>query len=805
MKLSTNWLRQFVGIDASPQEIAEILTFQAFELEGMEEIHRNVKGVVVGEIVKATPHPDADKLIITNVDIGSEELEIVCGAPNCREGIKVAVAPPGTRLDGITIEAKKLRGVLSHGMILSEKELAITDDHSGVLELDETVPVGTRLETLVEASDTILDFEITVNRPDGLSHLGVARELAAHFRLPLQRPVIVLNETEQPVSDHVSVEIVDPEISPRYVARMVEGVTIRKSPLWMRALLYSLGQRPINNVVDITNYVLFELGHPIHAFDLRLVKDGRIIVRPAYVDEKLITLDDQERSLVETDIVIADPEKGIGLGGVMGGANSEVGEDSTGILIEAAYFHPVSIRKTAKRLGLQTEASRRFERGADPDMAPVAASRCAQLLEMHGDGVSLKGVVDTYPEPFVPRTVTMRPSRAALILGYKPKRDDMAGALRSLELEVDDRSEDTLEVTVPLFRMHDLQREIDLIEEIARILGYRDVPTAATSKVVLGSSTKVLEEIVEAAVDTMTALGYNETVHTAMVSSKLQEAFGAGLRPVPIVRPINPDMNAYRASLLPDLLRTAGRHLRLGNDSVRLFETGQLGGSGPLSEDNGQRVHLAFVACGYVHPNAYDRNTYSFDLQDLKGDLSDLRQGLSLEHLEEYTYAADDPLLRERLELRDKSGLPVLYAGRLDPSIADEFDIQVDTYVCEIDLERWTNIEPSSFVKRPGIARTYRRFSRFPTNERDLAFLVEGRMEAEHLLELIRENAGPWLETVELFDYYEGKPLKKGQRSLAFHLVFRAEDRTLQDEEIIPYIDRVVSSVTDAPGVELRT
>lgn len=802
MKISMNWLRKFVDIDETPEQIADIITHLAFECDGIERVTRHIDGVVVGKVLESNPHPNADRLSLTKVDVGSEILSIVCGASNCSAGLTVAVAKPGVTIGDITIEPRKLRGEMSHGMILSEREMNISDEGKGILELTDAYQVGSLLTSEIEIEDAILDFEITVNRPDALSHLGIARELAAHFKRPLRYPSRDIVEVERPAADKVRIEIETHEYAPRYVARVVEGVKVAPSPLWMKSLLHALGQRPINNIVDVTNYVLFELGHPLHAFDYHLVKDGQIIVRMGTKDEKLKTLDDKDRLFGPNDILITDPEKAIGVGGVMGGANTEVGDDTKDILVEAAYFDPPTVRKTAKNQGLSTEASRRFERGADPSMPPVAAARCAELIRQLGGGEILKGHVDAYPNSIVRPSVTFRPSKAVQVLGVDITRDQAQEVFESLELSVTVKGEDELEVAIPTFR-HDLEREIDLVEEVIRHVGYDVVPTAEESRVVLNSTDNDTDRAVDTALDTMVAMGFREAVCSGMTASVDQEAFKGELKYNCILKPINPDMNAYRASMVPALLRVVEHNLNRGMDHCRFVEVGQNGGTGWLGVESGQRMHAAFVVTGPSLPGSYDRSENPFDLADLKGVIEGLAQGLSLDNALAFSY--DTPSnLEAGVTLRDATGSPVFFAGLLQAKVAAAFGIEVPVYIGEIDLERWIQSEERD-LNRPGLLGKYKRFSRFPASTRDAAFLVPGSVQAEEILKRIRENAGNLLEEVELFDLYEGKPLEKGERSLAFRLVFRAPDRTLTDSEIDKSMTKVIASVQELDNVRLRS
>ncbi len=802
MKISYNWLKRLVDFDATPEKLADILTFQCVELEDMKVFKRNVDGVIVGKVLESKKHPDADKLSVTKVDTGSEIVQIVCGAPNCREGLTVAVALPGVKIGDITIGSRKLRGVESNGMILSEAEMGISDDHGGILELPADLTLGTKLDTLVEPEDTILDFEVTVNRPDLLSHIGIAREIAAHFRTTVKMPDYDFDEDSRLTSERIQVEIKHWKEGPRYHARMVEGSSVIPSPLWMKARLHSLGQRPINNLVDISNFVMFELGQPLHAFDYHLVKDGKVIVRLAEDGEHFITLDGQERILKSTDLLITDPEKGIGIAGVMGGENSEVKDNTTDVLIEAAHFNPVSIRRTSKHLGLSTEASRRFERGADPSMPPIAAARCAYLIQKHGGGRILAGGVDTYPHAIRPKYVEMRPSRASHLLGINVSSDTAKETLEALTMRVEEKNADLLKVQVPMFRHYDIEREVDLIEEVARIIGYNKVPDAQRSNVVLDSPGMPLEDLTDAAVDTMVSLGFRESVHSAMVSREDQEKFSDTLKVEVISQPLNPEMNVYRASLLPNLLNTLSRELNRGADSVRLFEVGQVGGVDWFGQKADQRIHLAFAVAGAYSPTEFDRKPGLYDFYDIKGDVEALAAGLSLDKAPTFEYDVVDNLQLSFVFSTKEHGRTG-QGGILRQDVGARYGIEQPVCIFEVDLIRWAGDQIDD-VKRPGSPHGYSTFSRFPSNERDLAFLVEGQISAQSIEDIIRKEGGELLRDVELFDLFQGKPLAKNQRSLAYHLVFRADDRTLTDEEVTPCVKKIIGRVTGLDGVQLR-
>ncbi len=802
MKISYNWLKSFVDLHESPEEIAEIVTRLSFECESIEHYKRWVDGVIVGKVLEAVKHPNADKLQLTKVNTGSEILSIVCGAPNCREGLKVAVATIGTQIGDFKIAERKLRGELSQGMLMSEKEMGISDESGGIMELPQDLELGTPLSTLVEPEDWVIDFEITVNRPDALSHLGIAREIAAKFDRKLKYPSYNVNEVDRPTADKVKIDILNPEQGPRYVGRMIEGIKVQESPLWMRALLHSLGQRPINNIVDITNYVLFELGHPLHAFDYNFIKDGHVIVRLAEKGEKITTLDCKERKLDQSDLLITDENRAVGIAGVMGGENSEVNETTIDVLIEAAYFDPPTVRRTAKRQGLQTEASRRFERGADPSMAPNAAARCAQLIQAYAGGDILKGFVDAYPTPLSNSKVSFRTSRAKHILGMDVNRDQAEKIFRSLEFDVDIENDDVINIIAPTYR-HDIEREIDLVEEVVRMVGYDEVPTNQTSGIVLNAPDSPIEELSDKAIDTMISMGFKEAICSSMTSGDDQKLFQGDLKPLAIERPLNPEMNVYRASMVPGLLRSVEHNINRGHSNVRLVEVGQVGGKGWFGIENNQRLHLSAVLTGTASSDYFDRKGSNLDLADLKGVILTLASGLSLDNSLQFSYDVPNNLIGG-ISLQDDAGNPLLIAGELTTEIANNFGIQQPVFIIDIDLQRWIPII-SGDIKRPGIVDQYSRFSRFPATSRDIAFIVSSGIYVGDLHNKIVDNSGELCENVELFDIYQGKPLEDDERSLAFRISFRAMDKTLTDEEIEPHVSKIVNEVLTIDGVRQRS
>jgi len=801
MKISYNWLKSFVDFDMSPEELAEMITRLSFECEGIEHIQRNVNGVLIGKVLESEKHPNADKLAVTKVDVGSEILDVVCGAPNCRKGLTVAIAPPGTQMGDFEITSRKLRGVVSNGMILSENEMGISENHDGILELSDSLEVGSEFSKLVSPEDHIIEFEITVNRPDGLSHFGIAREVAAKLNKKVIYPDYSVVEGDLNANDLVTIDIQNPKQCPRYSARYVAGVKVGQSPLWMKALLHSLGQRPLNNIVDVTNFVLFEIGHPIHAFDYNLVKDGHVVVRNANQDEVFTTLDGVKRKLDKTDLLIADKEKGIGLAGVMGGENTEVNEDTENILIEAAYFDPPSTRKSSKRHSLQTEAARRFERGADPSMPPNATSRVAKLIQEFAGGTIAKGIVDAYPSKIERDVVSYRSKRAEQILGVPVTKAESADIFSRLELKVEEDG-DNLKVQAPTFR-HDIEREIDLIEEVIRIKGYDQVPTATESRIVLNAPDHGIDKFIDSAVETMVAMGFREAIHPGMTSGEDQELFAGNLKPYVIFKPINPEMNVYRSSMLPALIRSLARNLNHGIENVRLFEQGQLGGKGWFGREANQGTYLSFVIAGDSINSAYDRSNQAYDLYDLKGVMESLMEGLSLDKPLKYSYDIPDNLV-QGFSLKSNKGEVFAQLGQLSEEVAENFGIDKPVYLGEVDIELLNSMTEKG-VKRPGTNRPYSKFSRFPASHRDIAVIVPQGIFTQQIEEVIRESGGKNLEQVVLFDLYEGKPLNKGERSLAYRLTFRSFEKTLTDKKVDADFRKVINKIQQIEGVQIRS
>ncbi len=862
MKLSLNWLSDYVRHGLPAEAVADLLTMSGLEVEGAERLGPTFDGVVVGGVLEARPHPEADRLTLCRVDLGTahatgEPVQIVCGAPNVAAGQKVAVATVGTTLDlpsrsdpavrePVTLRRAKIRGEVSNGMICAEDELGLGDSHAGILVLDADAPIGQPFADYLAAhgqmtGDVVLDVNITPNRPDATSHAGVARDVAALTGEALRLPEVTLPETSGAAAGAFSVEIQDAEGCPRYVGLLVRNVTVGPSPEWLRARLEAVGVRPINNVVDVTNYALHELGQPLHAFDLDRLEGKKIVVRRSRPGEALTTLDDKERALPEGTLLICDAEKPVAVAGVMGGANSEVTSATTSVLIESAYFDPVSVRRAARALGLATDASYRFERGVDPTGQPRAAARAAALMAEVAGGTVVPGMVDMNPCPYEPRTVTLRPSRLRRVLGADVPEEDAVRLLRAIGFEVEaeagraldafaevvmrseslraavgEAREAGLRCVVPPWRP-DVTREADVIEEVARLWGFDRIPDPATATVPLEPTPQdPLARRLDALRARLVGLGCREAYTNSLVPRATAEQFaaltGTGAGVVQTLNPISQEMAALRPSLLPGLLAVAAYNQARGAEAVRLFEVGhvyaraaplpaQAGSAQAGSADaqvSGYHEHtaLAVVLSGPAAAAGWDQPARASDFFDLKGVLFHALGALDGPPLDETTQTEPDALFAYRLHL-DADGQRLGVLGRVSDAVAALYDLRAPVYVAEVNAELAAALD-----RRTGPVR-YRPVSRFPVVQRDLAVVVA---ESERVGPMLRtaEHAGrPLVQDVRVFDLFRGETLGDGLKSVALALRLGA-DRTLTDEEVERQVRRVAAALERQHGARLR-
>ena len=800
MLVTLRWLRQYVDIEESGEQIADMLTHQGLEVSDCTSIRPRLEGVSTGRVVSVEPHGERESLWVCRLDAGGEERVVLCGAQNVREGDVVPLASPGARLpSGRVIEAVTLHGVYSEGMLCSERELDLSDDHEGILILPADTPVGRPLTDAVTLDDDVLEIEVTPNRPDCLSVIGVAREIAAKQDRPLRLPRVALSEEGPPAEEVSAVEILAPDACPRYVARVLEGVRIGRSPFWLRRLLGLVGQRPINNIVDVTNFVMLEWGQPLHAFDLERLAEHRIVVRKARAGERIVTLDGQDRTLTEEDLLICDAREPVALAGVMGGRDSEISAGTTRILLESAFFAPKGIRRTSKRLGLSTEASYRFEREIDPEGARRAADRACGLMLSVAGGSLRSGALDAYPGPYRPRTIRVTAERINRLLGTELDREDMIRILESLEMSCTREEGDALSVVPPAFRP-DVQRRADLAEEVARLHGYDAIPTrlprAPLSVVRLDPERRAEER----ARDVLVGLGFREVVNYSFADRSRVKGFGfpasdSRNEPLPLQNPLNEAQGFLRTTLIGSLLDTLARNLRQRNRDLRLFELRKVflpaGDVLPL-----ERKMLAGVMTGRRYPMQWDQPGDPLDLYDLKGVLEVLCRAFRMDAVEWkpsgnisclHPGCSGDILINTT---------EIGYAGKLHPIVRQSLEIEEEVFLFELGFD--------SFMSHVDRQASYRPFSRQPPVERDIALVLDESLPCGQVTERMRSFADSNVRRIDLFDVYQGPPVPEGKKSMAFRLTYQAPDRSLTDDEVNELQEAFLKELLPALQAQLR-
>ena len=795
MKISLKWLRQYVDVDWSVAEFVERLTMAGLEEESVEDLGAALAGIVVGKVIEGEPHPNADRLSVCRVDVGEDALRtIVCGAPNVRSGQTVAVVLPGSHLpDGTQIGKAKLRGVASEGMICSEVELGLGDDSDGIMVLPDEWEAGTAFAEAAGLDDTVIDFEVTPNRPDCLSVVGIAREVAALAGVELRLPQIQLSTSGAAIETSTSVTIEEPQGCGRYVARVIRGVSVGPSPAWLQDRLRAVGQRPINNVVDVTNFVMLELGQPLHAFDLARLQENRVVVRRSRAGETLRTLDGEQHELTDNGIlVIADGKNPVAIAGVMGGAESEVTEHTTDILLESAHFDARLVRAGARRLGMHTDASTRFERGADWDMPDTASQRAAALLAEIGGGRVAPGVIDQWPAGTKRHTVTLRPQRATRLLALPLNGAICRAILERLGCVVTDGRSDALDVVVPSFRP-DLEREVDLIEEVGRIHGYLRVSASEQVRGPLPGIAGGYYDEQRRLRLALVGLGLDEAITSSIVADAWAERSGpVGCR---LSNPPADGVSCMRTSLVPGLLDVARRNLRQRAPGVALFEVGRVFLAGIEAADkHREQWRVAGVLAGYTSASPWRGEQRPNDFLDLKGIIEGLLIGVSGVG---YT-PVETPLLRRGHAARIIVGDADLGSiGQVDPGLAVSFDLTHDTYIFELSCE-------VLFAVWASRAAHYQPLPRFPPIERDLAIVLDDQVPAGRVADEIRAAAPELVDDVRLFDVYSGDQVEGGKRSLAFSVRLRSLDRTLQDRDADGFVGRALQRLEASFQARLR-
>jgi len=795
MKLPLNWLKDYTDINASPKEYADALTLSGSKVEGWEELGAGIDKVVVGRILSVEKHPNADRLQVTRVDVGSGVIQIVTGATNIKVDDLVPVALDGSSLPGgVKIKKGKLRGVESEGMMCSIAELGVTKEEypnaieDGIFILEGDPAPGTDIKEYLGMNDTVMEFEITSNRPDCFSIIGLARESAATFGTSFRIPEVVVKELGGPIDGKASVEIKAPDLCPRYAARIVENVKIEPSPRWMQERLKAAGVRPINNIVDITNYVMLEYGQPMHAFDLENLKGHSIIVRRAEAGEKIRTLDGQDRELDTSMLVIADAERPVAVAGVMGGENSEITPETRTILFESANFDGISVRLTAKKLGMRTEASGRFEKGLDPENVINAINRAAQLVEELGAGTVCRGIIDCYPVKKEKRVISFNPDRINALLGTDISADTMTAIFKRLEIEVDEASGT---VTPPTFRP-DLECEADLAEEVARFYDYNNIkPTLLEGKAATVGGKTEKQKIVDLIGRTMQSCGLSEIYTYSFTSPKVFDMMNLPAdselrKAIVISNPLGEDYSIMRTTTIPDMLKVLSVNYNRRVEEARLFEISYvyLPKSMPLTELPEEKPVLTIGMYGDV------------DFYDLSGVIEELMAALGIKK-----YALepvkDDPTFHPgRTAKLIVAGKSCGILGEIHPAVAEKFEAAQRNYVALIDID--------PLVMHTNLKAEYKPLPKFPAVSRDIAVLVDDEVPVKHIEQIIVKQAGNIFEEARLFDVYKGKQVPEGKKSVAYSIQFRASDRTLTDEEVGKAMDNIIKALSDRLRAQLR-
>jgi phenylalanyl-tRNA synthetase beta chain len=801
MKVSLNWLKDYVEIRMDPKDLSHLLTMAGLEVEGVTSTGEGLEKVVVAEIRSVRGHPNADRLSLVEVKTHQESFSIVCGATNIKAGQRVPLALVGARLpNGVEIKRSKIRGVLSEGMLCSAIELGLGQEASGIMILSPEVPLGAGLGDALGLKDTVLDISVTPNRPDCLCVIGVAREIAALTRQNMKYPLLSLTDRGEEIHQKTSVTILDQDLCPRYVARMIEGVKIGPSPRWVSSRLEKVGIRSISNVVDVTNYVMMEYGQPLHAFDFAFLEEGRIVVRRAKEDEEFVTLDGVKRTLDGEMLMICDGVKPVAVAGVMGGLNSEIKDNTTSVLLESAYFDPAGNRRTSRKLGLETEAAYRFGRGIDYGGCVSAANRAAQLIQEWAGGRVVEGVVDAYPSPIRPKPIRLRTRRIHQVLGIEIPAKETRNYLENLELGIQEEKEDVL-VVVPTSFRGDLEREIDLIEEVARLNGYDRIPITLP-KGPPSSERRSKEFVAERKViDLLNVHGYHEVINYGFTSPAFADRIGLPpgdprRQPLRILNPLAEDFSVMRTTLVPGLMETVQFNLFRKNSNLKLFELKKA-----FLPQGGEKLprevkFLAGVALGFDRGPHWASPERPVDFYDIKGCVEDLLDGLQIKG-GKFIKADDIPYLHPGKASKVVVDQEVLGAlGEIHPEVLDHYEVRGRGYLFELDF--------SKMVKWAREQKRFQALPKFPAVERDLSVVVDKDLEAEKIMEAIRTFQQPYIEEVTLFDVYQKPPIPEGKKGISYRIRYQANDRTLTDQEVNQYHETIFSRLKEVFQLNLR-
>ena len=808
LQISYNWLQKYIDIDFTPEDLSEKLTMAGLEVEGVEYLGEGIEDIIIAKIEEIKEHPDADKLVICMLKTAEDEksIPVVTGAPNVKEGQMVSFAGVGTVLPGgMEIEEVELRGELSQGMICSKDELGLQEERAdGIMVLDDSAPLGGNFVKYMHLDDYVYKLDLTPNYGRCLGMIGVAREIKSLYAQDkkLKTPPISLDEAEElgEIDDYVEVDIEAPDLCPRYTARLVKDVEIKESPEWLQRRLKAAGIRPINNVVDIANFVLMEYNQPLHTFDYDKIKDGKIIVRRAEAEESMLTLDEEERVLDEEMLVISDPEKAVAVGGVMGGANTEVTEDTTDVLIESAYFNPVSIRKTAKKLGMHSDSSHRFERGVDIEKAIEANNRACQLLEKCTGAKVVPGVIDNYPLEYEAAVINLKITKVNQLLGLELEAEEVRESLELLGFKVEAGANGgEFEVEVPSFRT-DVDQDADLIEEIARVYGYNKIPSTTPISKQRGKRTakqkfelKVKELLRAGAMDEVITFSMQDKKDYRELNLSQFEEFG---KFVSVKNPLNEAFSILRTTLVPGIINVLSSNARRQGAEMAVFETGTVFRN---KANNSRPKELNKLAGGIFGADNDIWQQGAPNFFELKGVLEMLFEHLQFDN---YSFVADNDnrdFLHpgRRAEIKYDQTQTFGFIGEIHPEIAEENDLPAGTTIFELDLDFLFEITENKEYN-------YKKLLKYPVLARDLAVVIKENIAVGDIHRAIEEKAGEILKNLELFDIYQGDQIKAGYKSAAFELKFQAEDRTLTDQEVNKRFNQIVKHLKEEYSAEIR-
>jgi len=800
MKISYNWLKEFIDLNLSPEETAEKLTLIGLEVEEIENYGNSLDGVIVGRVIAVREHPNADRLRVCDVDLGEKQVQIVCGADNVAKDQNVPVATVGATLpltteNGklFTIKKAKLRGEKSEGMICAEDELGLGTDHSGIMVLDKHLETGTPVSQVFDLyQDTIIDIAITPNRPDATCHLGVARDLAAALNLDLNYSA----ETAEAKKNHpdFTISIESPEKCHRYTGILINDVQVKESPKWLKDKLLALGLRPVNNIVDITNFVMYEIGQPLHAFDLKKIRGNTISVKEFDKAVEFETLDHVKRTCKPGTLFICDGEGPIAIAGVMGGLHSEVGDDTTDVLIESAYFDPVSVRKTAKVQQLQTDASYRFERGINPSMQLEAAVRAAKLIEEYAGGTVSGPAVDIHPVKTDPLTLHLRKSYVNRLLGTNFDTKKIAGILNGLGLELIKQSDEKLTYKIPTFRP-DLEREVDLIEEVGRLYDYNKIKSPDTGIFVSTQPPSEHEQLLETIKNSSVELGFREIYTNSLISEEEAKRLGDLDQMIPTLNPLTKDMTTLRPSLLHGFLKSTAYNFNRKIHSVRFFEVGNVfkaDEQGTYFKGINEQTNVLFGLSGIKYPEHWSTEAVDYTIMDLKASLQNflIKLGIGADVIEhsknqnKLTYKVQDIEIGELVHV--------------DKKLCKRYDINRDVFIAELSVNKIREALNKSDKK------SYTPVPKFPEFDFDLAVVVDQSIPAADLIKSINKNAGKMLSSIEVFDVFEGDSIGKNKKSIAFRMNFLDRNKTLNIKDVEPIIKKVLKALENQYSAKLR-